>query len=68
MGKPYGMTSTFQVVIPSHAQDAIYDCVREAINANVTPEAFIREARECWALCLKDDAKAAADTFDRASR
>ena len=49
MAKPYGMTSAFQLVVPTRIQDAIYDAVALAIADNMSPEDFRREAAECWA-------------------
>lgn len=68
MSKPLGLTVGLRVVIPSRAQDKIYEAVQEAIAESVDVASFIREARECWALVLKDAAKHADEQFAASER
>lgn len=57
MGKPNGMTPTFQIIRPTGAEDAIWDAVQAAIEHGMTPEDFKREAAEAWGEKLRDEAK-----------
>jgi hypothetical protein len=60
--KPLGLTAGFQLVVPNRAQDAIWNAVEEAQDANMTVQEFISEAREAWEVRLKEHAA----TDDRA--
>lgn len=65
MSKPYGLTASLQMVVPSSAQNEIYKAVQEAISCNLTPKQFMAEARECWEILLRDGVKEADDEFKR---
>jgi hypothetical protein len=58
MPKPLGLTSLFQIVHPSRAQDQIWDAVTEARSENMTVVQVISEIREAWSQQLRDEAKA----------
>ena len=42
---------------PDRVTDQIWDAVREAIYAKITPEQFRREAAQAWSHYLGEDAK-----------
>lgn len=67
MGKPFGiamLTNGTMMVRPSdRVSDQIWDAVREAINANITPDQFKREAAQAWEHHLSEDAKHAVRTL-----
>lgn len=63
-GKPLGIGIKLSDGIPCYYAtpinrivDQIWDAVREAINANMTPDQFKREVAEAWASHLREDAK-----------
>lgn len=61
--KPLGLDAALNVKMPSRAEDAIWEAVREAINANWTPEQFRNEVISAWQDALRDDAKHAEQVF-----
>lgn len=71
-GKPLGIGIGLNDGVPvlrmspiNRTVDHIWDSVREAINANMTPEQFKREVAEAWASHLKEDAKEAQRELSR---
>jgi hypothetical protein len=70
-GKPLGISCVLDenrlprmFVTPiDRVSDQIWDAVREAINANMTPDQFKHEASEAWQHHLAEDAKDAAKEF-----
>lgn len=72
MAKPNGVVLSesngwpiLGVRVSSGLEDKIWDAVREAICANMTPTQFKREASQAWQHFLDEDAKAARDVFER---
>jgi len=63
--KPTGLDMMLNVKMPSRAEDAIWEAVREAINANWTPEQFRIEVASAWEDALRDDAKHAQQVFSK---
>ena len=57
MGKPYGMTAAFQIIKPTHVEDAIWEAVEAAIFSNMTVDEFRRECASCWGMCLRERAQ-----------
>jgi ABC-type glycerol-3-phosphate transport system substrate-binding protein len=57
MAKPYGMTPTFQIVVPTRMQNQIWDAVQEAVEEGMDPTLFLKEVREAWAEALNDKKK-----------
>lgn len=49
----------------SRTEDAIWEAVREAIDANWTPEQFRNEVSSAWHDALRDDAKHAQKVFSK---
>jgi hypothetical protein len=47
--KPLGISSAMRVVMPSKAEDKIWDAVEEAIEAGWTPQRFKNEVANAWA-------------------
>lgn len=71
-GKPQGIGIAasggglhYYVTPIDHVADRIWDAVRDAIDANMTPEQFKREAAQAWVQHLQDDAKAAAKELSK---
>lgn len=71
-GKPLGIGLSVDVQTGSlryfvtpidRVADQIWDAVREAILANMTPDQFKREAAEAWKHHLAEDAKDASKTL-----
>jgi hypothetical protein len=60
---PASKTLGFYVSRPTHAEDAIWEAVRTAIDEGMSPERFRMEAAEAWEEALRDDAKAARKTL-----
>lgn len=56
---------TFRVSPIDRVADCIWDAVREAITANMTPEQFRAEVVEAWEHHLREDAAYARDVFKR---
>jgi hypothetical protein len=54
MSKPLGLTWDFQVVRPTHIEDAIHEAVEQAYDANMTVKDFIRNVWESWEIVRKD--------------
>lgn len=72
MSKPIGISLSmidgiprYQVTPRDRVADQIWDAVREAINANMTPDQFKSEAAEAWTHHLKDDAEYARKELSR---
>lgn len=65
MSKPPGLTADFRLITSTRTEDTIWDAVRDAINANMTPTQFKREASQAWQHFLNEDAKAARDVFEK---
>lgn len=71
MSKPLGVSLTVDAgrnprmfVTPSdRVTDQIWDAVREAINANMTPKQFLSECEDAWQHHLKQDAEYASDVL-----
>lgn len=55
-------------ILRDRAVDKIHEAVEQAITAGMTPNDFIRKARESWATVLRDAWKDAAAQFDKATR
>ena len=63
MSKPLGIglalhggALTFAVQPIDRVADRIWDAVRDAINAGMSPERFRQESKEAWQHCLTEDA------------
>lgn len=73
MSKPLGIgigidsTGTPRLFVTpiNRVTDQIWDVIREAINANMTPQQFKNEVIEAWTYCLKEDIKAATDELSK---
>lgn len=71
MSKPLGVSLAVDAdgnarmfVTPSdRVADQIWDAVREAINANMTPKQFLSECEDAWQHHLKQDGEYARDVF-----
>lgn len=57
MPKPFGLTPTFKLVVPSEMQNRIWDLVCDAVEEGADPERFMAEIREAWAQALDDKKK-----------
>jgi hypothetical protein len=55
--KPYGLTIDLQVTRPTRAEDAIWEAVKAAIAAGMTPRQFRIEAASAWEDELRQAAK-----------
>lgn len=53
MGKPMGMSSTFQIIRPTAIEDAIWDAVQLAIDKGMDVRDFKDECRYAWQEYLK---------------
>jgi N-acetylglucosamine kinase-like BadF-type ATPase len=74
-GRPLGIglavadgALTFRVQPIDRAADRVWDAVREAIDAGMTPERFRSEAAEAWEHHLTEDGKHAAETLGQRRR
>jgi len=63
-GKPLGIDIVLSGGVPvfrmspiDRTTDRIWDAVREAINANMTPEQFKQEVIQAWKYHLEEDIK-----------
>jgi len=63
MGKPLGLTVDLRVVMPSMAEDAIWEAVQTAFASGWTPERFLAGVREAWAQRMEDEAADADEVF-----
>jgi len=55
--KPLGMSCGLKVIMPSRAEDAIWNAVQEAISAGMTAKQFRNEIAQAWEQESKDKLK-----------
>jgi hypothetical protein len=73
MAKPYGISFGIaadglprcSVTKGDAATDAVWEAVRQAIDARMSPEAFRNEAAQAWQELLKEDGDDAAKELRR---
>ena len=63
--KPLGLSADLRVQYPSKVEDAIWEAVQLAIEANWTPERMRGEIADAWREKLREDAKYAYDILSK---